>query len=297
MDNIVFYIVIGLIVSMDAMALTVARESTYTGTQPYLAKWAALNAAWHGGLLLFYMFILHLILKGAKDALSGINYTWLLANIPKLADEIIWFVEKLKIHFSAIFATITIIFVWLTYSKKVIDTPLEPKLENTQSWIRHVFRPLKKILNHELFADNLQAAIVAVDMLALAAMIKATNQTTSTKEKLLMTLVVSLCVFLFTLLAAMLARKKLAETASKENSRTKIHQQQLAKIWILITLRLAEPLFVFYFLLQLLAWLATGIHMDSIALWVAASLMVAAIIETHGLTKIIESTQPPRMQD
>jgi hypothetical protein len=199
----------------------------------------------------------------------------------------------LQIHLFSIFATATIILVWMTYSSKIIDRPLAPDANSLPRWMRLAFVPLQRVLASDTFNLNLQAAIVAVDMLALAALIKATEKAADMGEKVLMTLIVGVSVFSLTLGAAFLARHKMAASPASTGAPDEPTEisKTLARLWILVTLRLMEPLLIFYFLLQLLAHMSTGMHIDSPALLLAAALMVVAIVQRHSLAKILDAVR------
>ncbi len=294
MSNIIFYLVIGLIVSLDAMALTIGKKSTYTDSLSALINWAGLNAAWHGGLLIFYTFFFHVLLEYSRELLHAIDFSWIRVNIPFFAEQIIWLIAKLKIHLLSIFAAVTIILVWITYSSKIVDRPLTPKAASLPRWMQPLFKRQPAGLVNNTFILNLQAAIVAVDMLALAALIKATDQTASHVDRIIMTGIVVASVFTLTLGTSLVARRKFVEKSMPPDGVGEApseHSRKFAKLWLMVTLRLVEPLLIFYFLLQLLAHMVVGIHIDSPALLLAAVLMVVAIIQMHGLARVVDAVR------
>ena len=296
-NNIPYYAVIGLIVSMDVMALTIAKKTTYSDGRQALIGWAALNATWHGGLLVLYVFFFQYAVEFFEWLLNAIDF--LIRYLPSflVPEQFIWFVAKLRLHVFSMFAALAITLVWVTYSAKILDTPLQPGVERLPFWLRPIFRLLRGRAENgasHIFSVNLQAALVAVDMLALAALIKASDQTASVEDKAMMTFIVAISVFLLTLGSAAFARRKFAGDplpADGDDEPASSQGRAAAKLWILVTLRLVEPLLIFYFLIQLLANMATGIQIDSPALLFAAVLMVGAIVQMHGLARICDAVQ------
>jgi hypothetical protein len=294
MDKFFYYAAVGLIVSMDVMALTLAKPSTFRDPWPTLIKWAALNAAWHAGLLVIYVFFFDVLVDGFKWTLNMIDLDWIRINLPAfLADILVWTIAKLRLHIFTIFAFVAMILVWQTYSSKIVDKPLVPDVARLPFWIRPAFAWLNRMTSHDLFNLNLQAALVAVDMLALAALIKASaTETDASVNKFFMTIVVGASVFVFTWACIWFARNKLSEDRvyiDGTGNQPSDQGRAAAKMWILVTLRLLEPLLIFYFLIQLLATMATRIQVDSPALLFAAVLLVLAIIQIHGLARICDA--------
>ena len=291
MTNVLYYIVIGFIVSMDAMALTVGKKSTYESRWwPTLVSWCALNALWHSGLLVLYVFLFHYILELLRAFFDWIPLSWIEFNFPDILfpQFVVWLLAKLKLHLFSIFAAVAILLVWTTYSRKIVDTPMAAGVGSLPTWMRPIFRLLRRGLENTTFNLNLQAALVAVDMLALAALLKASDQSASSSDKIIMAIVVAVAVFVFTLGSAAFARARFSEETpvSMEGVETTAYGRGAAKIWVLVTLRLLEPLLIFYFLIQLLAAMSTGVHIDSPSLLFAAVIMVAAIVQQHGLARI-----------
>jgi hypothetical protein len=302
MDKIPYYCIIGFIVSMDAMALTIAMRSTFSATKAELVKWAGLNALWHGGLLASYAVFVYLLFDGFKSLLNDVidlhlvqlctdvglgDFCLIKIELPDwiLDENLLCWLRRIRIHLFAIASSVVITYVWYTYSKKIVDTPIEPKIEGLNWPLRKLFRRLKKFLSNQTFKANLQAALVAMDMLALAALIKLGNQDASLIDKGIMTCVVAAMVFALTMTAALIARWNLALKGGSKRGRA------AAKLWIQITLRLAEPLLIFYFLLQVLAYIATGYPIDTPVLLFAAAIMVLAMVEVHGFTRIVDAAR------
>jgi hypothetical protein len=288
LQSIPYYFVIGLIVSMDVIALTMAKKSTYRDSLPELARWARLNALWHGLLLAVYVFFIDFIVWAAKLVLNQLIDLHIELYLPAwFPIDVAWWLGKLRIHFFSIFAAIVILMVWMTYSKKIIDTPADnPQQESLDWWLKIIFRRLVSKLSSETYKRHLQAALVAIDMLALAALINSGHQETTFLDKLVMTGVITFAVFGFTFGAAVLVQRGFNFTAGA-NRRGKT----IATLWVQITLRLAEPTLIFYFMLQILATMATGHAIDTPALLFAAVIMVAAMIDMHGLARICDSVR------
>jgi hypothetical protein len=293
MAELAFFVVVGVIVAMDAMALTITKRSTYTEGTRFLLQWAALNGAWHGLLLLFYILIFNWLLVGLREALQWIDLEWLELSLPWLGPWIAWFIRELLQHLLTLFAMLTMLLVWFTYSSKIVDTAERPTVSALPFWLRPVFSGWRKLTSSDFLTQNLQAAMVAVDMLALAALLQANNSVVSVEQKLSISVVVFVTVFVLVWGTAVFCRKKLSVNIANlqqadDNSLT---ATDLSVLWVLVSLRLAEPLVIFYFLLELFAFMATGIDLSSPAFLLAAALMVAAVVQLHGLEKIVKAAR------
>lgn len=299
LDSLISYLVVGLIVSMDVMALTLAKRSTFTDPWKPLLKWAALNALWHSGLLIVYLFLFQLIVEGARWVLGKIDLSWIEFNIPwyLLPHLLIWVICKLRLHVFSIFGGVAVLLVWMTYSSKIVNQPIIPEISSLPWWMRPLFRGLSRALSNKILIMNLQAALVAVDMLALAALMKASEETSDVAEKIVMIAVIGIAVLFFTLCSIAFAKWRLSEDQTYmdgSGDQGSVEGRKEARMWILITLRLVEPLLIFYFLVQLLATMATGIKIDSPALLFAAVIMVVAIVQMHGLARICDAARAPQ---
>jgi hypothetical protein len=258
-------VIVGVIVSIDVTGLVLSQCEGY-GKEILLPKrQALLHAGWHAGL--FFLYIL-----GIMGLLSVVDEcARVLKRLFELVDRFIQFlIWDLNLPFPdfnlgemnvAGFATdmallvgiLIIVFVWLTYSSKIAENHKEKYGEEPDAELRFDVKLLVRAISRLPFvrrsAQHVLAAAVAVDMLAVSALIKsylipdAVNPVARLQvfdsiflSVLLFAAFVFLAVYLVALLAGLLS-KWIGERKPKG-----------LFVWVLVLLRIAEPFLIFFFL-------------------------------------------------
>ncbi|WMJ09168.1 hypothetical protein [Nitrosomonas sp. sh817] len=299
----IFFITVGIIVSLDVAGLTLIKSRQFYEHPKSIFWWAFTNAAWHSGLLLVYILTISglfdfipLIVKKLPELVEHVA-----AYIPILAELIMYLAlisEALSNHASVLLGLLTLCLVWVIYSNKIISQPSDGAVHELPPLARFFFNFMEigvRLLLPRSWVDekniaikvhwNLQAALVAVDMLALAALLKSMQVLQSSWSNILILFIVFSCVLICTYCAAIFGSRIYSEAhidgmgASHKSTRE----------WVLVTLRLVEPYFIFYFALQVLGFLIFGEQIHSVTFFFAAGFLVLALVKHHSLTNIVSA--------
>ncbi len=187
LESLIFALIIGAIVTIDVSCLIASQYQDYSPVfQPDKYKrrtpWkqALMHAFWHASLFLIYMGIFDIVVKSINfvipkfpDFLIFIAdiFSWM--NLPTLPD----FDKELALaNFTLLLGVGVLMFVWSTYSGKLVENHQDklgaegPDLERFD--IKFVYWVIQKIPFLKVAQDNALALSVAVDMLAISALIR-----------------------------------------------------------------------------------------------------------------------------
>lgn len=308
---IILFIVVGGIVSLDVTGLTLSKSKYFFENPKTLSAWALSNAIWHAGLLLVYILAISGLVSFVPDFLFGIidGIKWLASQIPLIDIAYVRFVSlvgsSLAIHAPVIVGLAALLILWMTYSQKIVSRPSAGNISELSSLARLVFNlvdllirflPGKRFSETELVRIlywQAQAALVAVDMLALATLLKSMRVLESWVSSVLVCVIVFICVFSLAILAGLFGSKSY-ETLNSNGSDGEGLKD--AQNWILVTIRLAEPYLIFYFALQLISYLIFGEQVHSVTFFFASALLVVALVSTHSLPKVVSASLSPAPQ-
>jgi len=303
------FIVIAIIVSFDVAGLTIAKSNNLRTTKDRF-YWAGLNGIWHAGLLAIYA----LVITGALNGLS-VYFSWvtLFANwveglslpfdVPRAIRAVALFLQD---HTQIIAGVIGIAVIWWTYSSKIVDVPSEGDSDQLPLLARTVYRifmssvrliTFKKVPEYSLkrfFRRNAEAALVAVDMLALALLAKNLGLMDSFGSISAFASIVFVAVSIICFWVALATRQQPIDKVQiikgpKSSNELYVHSKAINQKWWMVTLRLMEPWLIFYFSLELISYLLFGKQVHSIGFLFGASLMLVPLVKTHGLDAIIDS--------
>lgn len=270
-------LLIGAAVSLDVVALTFCSAGIYFSDVRTWWRWAKYNAGWHAGLLITYLLLI--------DLLSvTIQYAALFISLPLpdwlafLASPWNWIAEKFRSHIVIYAAIGAMAFVWWQYAQKIRSTPTEPEPRQSPFFLRGLFSKHQEDLRDKQskWFWHLSACLVAVDMLALAAVVKSGEKLIQFPEGLntfdsnihelnrriiesfdtsflIATLVVTASVFLVVGLLCFLSAK-LSRLFWERLSPDEDSMRRVSASFIVITLRLIEPLIIFYFIIHSMAF-------------------------------------------
>ena len=183
---ILFAIFIGFVVSFDVTGLILSQHRDFAtrdhtgGTKKNPLRSALIHAAWHAGLFSLYIaaisgvtlyfpelikVIVDTLLSWLKDFLSLFNIEMFLFVIPlaQFKESVIW-----------IAGIIALVFVWFTYLEKIGENHRKkPGNPNEVRWdVRGVLEILSPFIKRDHIITNTLAAAVAIDMLAISAVIQ-----------------------------------------------------------------------------------------------------------------------------
>lgn len=292
-SEILLFVLIGAIVSLDVCGLTAVKPHTYLGTRREAFLWAQRNAFWHMMLLLLY----GLGAVGFFDFLIQGGIDWMIAwlrTVP-ISDGIRNFLIEVKMHFSVGFALFTIFVVWAIYKKKIVENPLDAAVEAADAkakldWQRRLIRWLlsKFGASSTFIARQMEAVAVAIDMLALAFLLKSLD---TFKESPLRVFEVSIIIYLTVFLVVFGASRTLSRAfqlllLSDESSTKKSRSINR----MLLIIRLAEPLLIFYFICELICFVVWGRMSSSALFFIASAILTFALVRSVGLTAVVKTT-------
>ena len=135
-----------------------------------------------------------------------------------------------------------------------------------------------------------QAALVAVDMLALAALMKAMGYLEVLEHQLSLVAIVFMTVCFICLFVGGVGAKALREFSKVAESSGDHGERALQ--WLIITIRLAEPAFIFYFVLDLMSFLIFERKFHSVGFVFGSILLLFGLVRLHGLIRIVETCVP-----
>ncbi len=316
----VVFIVVSVVVSIDVVGLTLSKADKFSSeTTGGLIAWGIYNGAWHAVLLAAYIGVIHitidlLFFQGLLDQLKTIllDIAKLLPRL-KLDDAIKEFFEIVYVHLNVIIGVLAILIVWDIYSRKIVSQPASSEADEELPMLATLVFSVIELICHlfshtrKFTADgisrflhrNFQAALVAVDMLALAIILKSLGLIVRSPDippekpvgdPWVIIGMVFVLVALFAYFSALYGGKKFKLlNAEKQDIAEQISIHELEMYFLKIGLRFLEPFFIFYFVMGLLTYLVYGEFDHSIGLLFGSALMVLALRYKHGYRKIVES--------
>ncbi len=286
--EVALFFLIGAVVSLDVAGLTAVKLQTYTGTARQIYIWAAQNAFWHAILLLVYGSLtiaiadwaLPNIFRDLVDWLRDIDAPLLIRNI----------VAEIGNHVFVGFAIVTITLVWRAYVGKVVENPFEVPTEKEGPQRRFVRWLLTGLgLNRDALGRQLQSMAVAMDMLALAFLMRslemfgAPSHVESFARVASISTIIFASVFGVTVTTAWVFRRQFSKLVT-DARQTPDDEMTLAQV--IFVIRLVEPLLIFYFLCEMISYTVWRHISSSSVLFIGAALLVFALTKAAGLKNI-----------
>lgn len=304
-----FFFFISVIVSLDVLGLTLVKAWEFERNGLSRKLWAILNAGWHAGLLFLYVIFFSIF---DAETLEYIRNWFLELSID--FPDFAWIFNLLKLpldllieHIRIIFGIAALIIVWFTYSSKIISIPEEgdkAELPFYVRWLARILSFCSGIILH--FTDgytknqidrwNINAALVAVDMLALAALLKSGNYVTDIYQYGWLILTVGVVVFVITLIGCKLSSDIFGKLDINKNStfydesNKSVNYYELKNVVVLVFVRLAEPFLIFYFATELIGYLISGIKTSLSLNFIGALILTVGLIIQNDLSVIIART-------
>jgi hypothetical protein len=320
------FVVSALVVSLDVCGLTMSKGPELASRDKSgVWRWAGLNAAWHAILLFAYSVIIHLgidfvsfrlpdwvayVVEAIASFARAVGLGWLV-NF-ELVDPVI---QLLKAHLRLILGGATLVVVWRVYSAKVVGSPHMGKPSELGGLATTIYGILvlgTRIVRPRQFSagsvqamltSNLQAALVAIDMLALAALLKVMGYLGSIGTSASISLVVLAIVFLMALLSALFARSVFSPLAATSMNPSpslgsKVDGTEPGAriespphlVWLMTAMRITEPLLIFYFAIELVAFIVFGDRIHSCGFFFGALAFVVALCVKHKLAVIVSKS-------
>jgi hypothetical protein len=300
------FALVGIIVSMDVAGLTISKTEQFAVGSQSLDWWSLSNACWHSGLLAVYLLVINGVLRISPEYLAYIEA--LAAKLWQIADFLPQTLlatlritnDAIRQHLTLMLGVLALVIVWKTYSAKIISEPSEGEVADLPPLARAAFNVLEFFVRAigfrrvgearltQFLHNQAQAALVAVDMLALAILLKSTGAIRGFNEGVIVVLVVFVIVLLMTRLTAKYALQKFNSLRS-EGGALRLSRVR-ALHWLRITLRLGEPFLIFYFVLQLVALLLLEEQVHGVSLFFGAGLLVWALVDKYSLAEIVRRT-------
>ncbi|MGF7171163.1 hypothetical protein FHS91_002853 [Sphingobium xanthum] len=313
--SLIGFLAIAVIVSFDVAGLTIAKSSAIRGRQE-MVRWSLLNGAWHAGLLGVYALLISGLLEGLAGYFAFLKILggWLkeafaIYAFPEVMAEVAGFLQD---HTAVAAGVLGLAIIWWTYSTKIVDTPGDADPDGLPLLARTVYRiamtvarfaTFNKVSEADLqafFRANAEAALVAVDMLALALLAKNLGLMPSLISisgfaVIVFVVVAAICFGVCSWCHRMGYTNRNRVTVSSHNGKTWIDAAGIDTNWCMISLRLLEPWLIFYFSLELISYLLFGKQVHSIGFLFGASLMLYPLVRRHGLGAIVAATVATRM--
>ncbi len=312
---------VGLIVSLDVCGLILSQYHDYNHELKHPWKQAFLHAFWHAFLFFTYMIIISLIIGGApqllvllKDVLQGIwqalvewarQFPFALPQFPKVSED------AMRETLVLLAGMVVILIVWKTYSEKLIEDHSEKTdattspLAGQRGDVQLIYQIIRMLPIARSFIDNALALAVAVDMLAISALIRVYFKDSTDSgyqgehfqfwyhedpdqtdgffpQRIIFAVVIFAVVFIVSWLVARTSRR-----ATKQ-----------FPIKVLVTLRLLEPFLVFLILAFAISHLiqppnvelVSDLHRNFGMILLAAALC-ASLFLLHGWKKIRKAVE------
>jgi hypothetical protein len=313
-NNPLIALLIGAAVSLDVIALTFCSSHIYKSGPKVWRRWAKYNAGWHAGLLIFYLLVIDI-------AAVFTQYVGVFISIPVpdwltwLQPIWAWFGDRFRSHVVVYAAIAAMCYVWYQYSKKVYAVPTDPDLGEAPFFLRPLFRRGGSSLSdsNSRWFWHLSCCLVAVDMLALAAVVKSGEKLIQFPRGIevgsltvgeltgkiidsfdssffIATATVSAAVFVVVYLLCLFASKASKGFWTTLAARSKDKNRKLTAVFIVLSLKLLEPFVIFYFIIHSMAFLATGVPLHSPAFLLGSGLLVAALIQYVTFTRIVDAS-------
>lgn len=292
-SEIFLFALIGAIVSLDVCGLTAVKPHTYLGTRRDAFWWAQRNAFWHAVLLLAYglgaVGFFDILIQGGLDWLIE-----LLREVP-ISSGLRNLLIEIKMHFSVGFALFTIFVVWSIYKNKIVENPLDfadQAIDNNAEidWQRRLIRSIltRKWVSPAFVARQMEAVAVAIDMLALAFLLKSLD---TFNESPLRVLEVSAIIYL-TVFAVVFSVSRILSRGFQSVLLSNEKNTQKARTInrMLLIIRLAEPLLIFYFVCELICFVVWGRMSSSALFFIASGILTFALVRSVGLGAVVKTT-------
>lgn len=292
-DQILLFVLIGIVVSLDVLGLTAAKSITYLGSFKDVARWAQRNAFWHALLLFLYGIVaVGLLDKIVKDGLD-----WIIERLP---DINLWpwaeaLILETRTHFNVTVALVSICVVWAIYRKKIVENPLDAEREAHENqagwdWQRRTISAALRLvkISPARIARQMEAVTVAVDMLALALLLKSLElfkESFATVASV--SIIIYASVFGTVVLGSRLLRKSFSDLLGSGESDVR---KAAGLNRVLLLIRICEPLLIFYFVIELLSFVVWGRMSSSALFFVASAILTFALIRSVGFENVINVT-------
>lgn len=308
---IALFVIAGAVVSLDVSGLTLSKSRYFHDHPDEIRAWWLSNSIWHAGLLLIYIAVISGVFGFFPEFLLGIAdlVREILARLRIDLEFTEYFsavAQSIVVHAPVLLGIFALCILWSTYSDKIVSVPSSGSIGSLSPVARLAFNIgdlcIRLLLKKKLTESRLvrlvywqaQAALVAVDMLALAALLKSMQVLNAWNASLLVCAIVFIVVGLLTAAAGNYGRTAYARMNSSPESQWRRKSQD----WILVSIRLGEPFLIFYFAIQLVAFLIFGRQIHSVSFFLASALLVAALVSRHSLPLVIERTlaDPPEEQ-
>lgn len=307
--SLVLFTLVGVIVSMDVAGLTLSKTEEFCRGEASPRAWAVSNACWHAGLLGLYVLVISGVLKISPELIAfvedALRALWTL--LPALPDGLLaGYVatsRSVREHMSLILGVIALAVVWRTYSAKIISRPEQADINDLPILARSAFNVIDLVVRvvmrknvgtkriARFVGNQAQAALVAVDMLALAILLKSIRYIEQPVQAVMAVGIIWVVVLVMTLLSARYGMKHFSRLRAESDSHGPAPEDPYTKSieWVRITLRLAEPFLIFYFALQLVSLLILGRQSHGVSLYFGAGILLWALVDRWTLANIIEN--------
>lgn len=275
--EILLFVAVGAIVSLDVAGLTAVKPETYLGSSREVVGWSVRNGFWHAGMLLVY----GLVAVGLFDFAVPVLLERLITYLQSISAPswVVAIAVETRGHFAVFFALATIAIVWDAYRRKIVENPLaedgDEVLEWQRRWLRGFMRRLR--LPAAFVKTQLQSVAVAMDMLALAFLLKSLNLFERDWTRVVwISFIIFLSVTAVTWATATVFRRQfgalLAGPTVSAERRKAIRQ-------VLIIIRLTEPLLIFYFISELVSYLVWHRMASSSLFFLGSALLVFSLVK------------------
>lgn len=329
------FIVVGAVVSLDVTALTLSQIPQFTNQRRSIFGWALSNAFWHAGLLFVYILVISGFFKfslGVIDFLETIflilsDYLYIFLFDVNVKDYVIGLFKLFREHAKLALGIITLLIVWNIYSRKIISKPELGNRDELPILAKAIYDILeltvRPFTHHhvspgavdEFLHWQAQAALVAVDMLALAALMKSMGYLGSFLNQGTIVFIVFTTVLAFAWFSGITGQRVFTKMKNPAKSgrgikipfipkrsnlrgitpipgiedsvRAKLDYERTANQWLLITLRMLEPFLIFFFVLELLGFLIFERRIHSVGFFFGSGLLLLALVQRHSLLKIV----------
>jgi hypothetical protein len=339
---VILFVVVAAIVSLDVTGLTLAQIPDFTEKNKSLSGWAVSNGGWHAVLLGIYLGVITLIFDFSLNILVFLEQllSAIISIVADLLPDLQVYLVVLKdaltrvfftlgVHAKLILGIITLLIVWSIYSKKIVARPELGSREDLPDVARAAYNllyllaeafyiiarllsrlrarplPVTRGSIREFLEWQAQAAVVAVDMLALAALVKTLNVINSQLAAWGLIAIVFGVVTAIAFFAARAAQATYLRFRSVAGD-SRHNDGQAALQWLVISMRMLEPLLIFYFALVLISFLIMGgadqrepvpehsMPKHSIGFVFGAVLLLWGLVKRHSLIRIVRTALPSR---
>jgi hypothetical protein len=282
--EILLFAAIGGIVSLDVAGLTAVKPETYLGSDRDVVRWSLRNGFWHAFMLLVYGLLAVGLFDFAIPAFLRELIAWL--QEVEAPQWMLALAIETRGHFPVFFAIATIAIVWDAYRRKICENPLaedaDQELEWQRRWLRGLMLRLR--LPAAFVKTQLQSVAVAMDMLALAFLLKSLNLFRMDWTRVLsISVVILVAVTAVTWVTAKVFRGQFTALIEGKGAST---ERRKAIRQVLISIRLTEPLLIFYFISELVSYLIWHRMASSSLFFLGSALLVFSLVKCVGFRRI-----------